>query len=59
MIVAGGFIWLAYTEPARWIDDRILRSLMLLLFREESRNNGKELSRVFYKPKEVKIEVKS
>lgn len=59
MIVAGRFNWLACTEPGMWANDRILRSLILPSFKEEIKNIGKELSRVFYKIKQVKVEVKS
>lgn len=38
-----------------WLDDIILRSLILPSFLEEIRNNESELSKVFYKLKQVKI----
>lgn len=42
-----------------WLDDIILRSLILLSFMGEIRNNESEFSRVFYKLKQGKIEAKN
>lgn len=51
-------MWVACTEPGMWLDDIILRSLILLSFMGEIRNNESEFSRVFYKLKQGKIEAK-